>query len=68
MIIYDESKYYIDFSNRENLNDYEKETLENIQKNYKPIERVDLVMEFVVDGRISVDDFEALTGLIYSYR
>ena len=68
MVIYDESKYYIDFSNRNNLNDYEKETLENIQKNYKPIERVDLITEFVINDKISVDDFEALTGLIYSYR
>jgi len=68
MITYDESKYYIDFSNRENLNDNEKQTLETIQKNYKPIERVDLIMEFIINDKITIDDFEALTGLIYSYR
>jgi len=68
MINYDESKYYVDFSRRENLTEYEKATLENIQKTYRPIERVDLINEFVINGKITLDDFESLTGLIYSYR
>lgn len=68
MVNYDISKYYVDFSKRENLTELEKESLENIQKNYKPIERIDLITEFVIDGKITVDDFENLTGLIYSYR
>ena len=68
MISYDISKYYVDFSKRENLTEFEKETLENIQKNYKPIERIDLINEFIINGKITIDDFESLTGLIYSYR
>lgn len=67
MVNYDNSKYYVDFSKRDSLTDYEKETLENIQKNYRPIERVDFVSAFVASNKITVDDFETLTGLIYSY-
>ena len=42
---YDKSFYYIDFSGRDNLTEDEKKALEEIQNTYRPIERVDLLLE-----------------------
>ncbi len=64
---YDKSYYYIDFSDRENLTNDEKRSLEEIQNIYRPIERVDLIIDFLVNGKITSDDFEKLTGLPYAY-
>lgn len=67
MIQYDKSAYYIDFSNRDNLSNDEKIALEKIQEMYRPIERVDLLLEYKISGKISTDDFETMTGLPYTF-
>ncbi len=67
MIQYDKSAYYVDFSNRENLTNDEKQSLEKIQELYRPIERVDFLLDFRALGKITSDDYETMTGLPYSY-
>lgn len=68
MAQYDKSFYYIDFSDRDNLTSEEKIALENIQKTYRPIERVDLLLEYRIQGKITADEFETMTGLPYNYE
>lgn len=63
----DLSYYYIDFSNRDNLTDDEKNALEQIQRCYRPIERVDALLEYRISGKLTNDDFETLTGIRYDY-
>ena len=63
MIQYDKSKYYIDFSDRDNLSSDEKVALERIQQLYKPIERVEFLIDYRANGKITADDFETMTGL-----
>lgn len=67
MIQYDMSQYYIDFSNRTNLTDIEKTALEQIQKTFRPIERVDLLLEYRIQCKITDDDFETMTGVPYNF-
>lgn len=64
---YDKSLFYIDFSDRDNLTNDEKKSLEEIQNVYRPIERVELIIDFLANDKITTDDFEKLTGLPYSY-
>lgn len=64
---YDKSHYYIDFSNHENLTNDEKKALETIQQMYRPIERVDLLIEYRVNGKITADEYETMTGLPYNF-
>ena len=67
MIQYDKSKYYIDFSDRDNLSSDEKVALERIQQLYKPIERVEFLIDYRANGKITADDFETMTGLPYTF-
>ena len=67
MIEYDKSAYYIDFIDRDNLTNDEKVALERIQEMYRPIERVDLLLEYAINGKITTDDFEKMTGLPYTF-
>lgn len=67
MAMYDKSKYYIDFSDRENLTNDEKTALEKIQEVYRPIERVEFLIEYKVQGKITADEFETMTGLPYDF-
>lgn len=67
MAMYDKSKYYIDFSDRENLTNDEKSALEKIQEVYRPIERVEFLIEYKVQGKITADEFETMTGLPYDF-
>jgi hypothetical protein len=67
MVQYDKSAYYIDFSDRDNLTDDEKTALARVQEMYRPIERVDILLEYKVNGKISTDDFETMTGLPYTF-
>lgn len=64
---YDMSKFYVDFSNRSNLTDDEKEALETIQKLYKPIERVEFLVVYRANDKITTDDYETMTGLPYNF-
>jgi hypothetical protein len=64
---YDSSFYYVDFTNREELTEDEKAALEKIQKTYRPIERAEFLVEYKVNGKITNDDFETMTGIPYTY-
>ena len=64
----DLSYYYIDFSGRDNLTNDEKVALETIQKMYRPIERVELLLEYRINDKITADEFETMTGLPYNYE
>lgn len=67
MAMYDKSKYYIDFSDRNNLTNDEKLALEKIQELYRPIERVEFLIDYKVQGKITADEFETMTGLPYNF-
>lgn len=67
MVQYDKSAYYIDFKDRPDLSDVEKQALESIQNLYRPVERVELLLEYRVNGKITSDEFETMTGLPYSF-
>lgn len=64
---YDKSEYYVDFSDRENLTIEEKKDLENIQTLYRPMERVDYLVNYRMMNKITSDDYEKMTGVPYSY-
>ena len=66
--VYDMSKYYIDFSEHSNLTDDEKKALEQIQQMYRPLERVDLLIDYKHSGKITDEEFETMTGLPYSFN
>lgn len=66
-VAYDLSRYYVDFSGRTNLSDAEKTALENIQKLYRPLERIDYLIEYRVQDKITSDDYETMTGLPYNF-
>ena len=67
MVMYDKSHYYVDFSNSKLLSDDEKIALERIQDTYRPVERVELLLEYKVAGKITADEFETMTGMPYSF-
>lgn len=64
---YDKSAYYVDFSDRDNLTTDEKNALQKIQDTFKPIERAQLLLEYKVQGKITADDFEKMTGIPYDF-
>lgn len=64
---YDKSQYYIDFSNHDNLTTDEKNSLERIQQMFRPIERVDLLLDYKAQGKITADEYEKMTGLPYNF-
>ena len=67
MAMYDKSQYYVDFSNHENLTNDEKSSLEKIQELYRPIERVEFLIDYKAQGKITADEFETMTGLPYVF-
>ena len=67
MAVYDKSAYYVDFSNRTNLTNDEKKALETIQEQYRPIERVEFLIDYRAQDKITADDFERMTGLPYNF-
>lgn len=67
MAAYDISAFYIDFSDHPNLTDEEKKALHTIQETYRPLERVDLLVDYRVSNKITSDEFEKMTGLPYNY-
>lgn len=66
-VAYDLSKYYIDFSNHSNLTDDEKKALETIQTLYRPIERIEFLIEYRATDKITSDEYETMTGLPYNF-
>ena len=67
MVQYDKSQYYIDFSNHANLTNDEKMALEAIQLQYRPLERVTYLIEYRIQGKITADEYETMTGVPYEY-
>lgn len=67
MIQYDKSKYYVDFSNHKDLTDDEKVALDKIQQTYRPMERVDFLTTYKIQGKITADEFEIMTGVPYNF-
>lgn len=67
MAMYDKSYYYIDFSKNNLLSENEKAALEKIQEIYRPIERVEFLLEYKTSGKITSDEFEVMTGLPYNF-
>lgn len=67
MVMYDKSHFYIDFSDNKILTDDEKKALERIQQDYRPIERVELLLEYRIQNKITDDEYETMTGLPYRY-
>lgn len=61
----DLSRYYVDFSNRSDLTDTDKDNLKTIQDTYRPIERVEYLNEYRLMGKITEDDYETMTGVPY---
>jgi hypothetical protein len=68
MALYDKSKFYIDFSSRPDISDDDKKRLEDIQNNYRPIERSEMLNEFRINGTITSDEYETMTGLPYDFN
>lgn len=64
----DKSHFYVDFSDRDDLSNDEKAALEMIQASLRPIERVDVLLQYVIDGKISPEQFETMTGLSYCFQ
>ena len=67
MAMPDLSKYYIDFSNHDDLTSDEKNYLEYVQKTFYPIERVTHLLDFRAMGKITTDEYETMTGLPYQF-
>ena len=63
----DLSQYYIDFSNHDKLTIDEKNALEVIQRQYRPLERVTYLMEYKIMGKITADEYETMTGVPYEF-
>lgn len=66
-ITYNPSQFYVDFSEHENLTSDEKKDLMHIQDEYRPIERVEYLMPYRLEGKLTDDEFEQLTGLPYTF-
>ena len=67
MALFDKSHYYVDFSDSTRLSNDEKLALERIQEIYRPVERAEFLIEYRVQGKITDDDYERMTGLPYRY-
>lgn len=60
-----DNNYFVDFSLNQTLTQAEKDLINEIQERYKPMERVDLLLEFRNNGKITEDEFEQMTGVPY---
>lgn len=67
MGMYDKSHYYVDFSNNTKLTNEEKLALEKIQEIYRPVERAQFLIEYRIQGKITTDEYEQMTGLPYNF-
>ena len=64
---YKRTKFYIDFSNHANLTHDQKTSLERIQEQLKPLERVDMLTPYRLAGDITDDEYHQMTGTPYSF-
>jgi hypothetical protein len=65
---YNAENYYVDFSNRADLTEADKEALKRIQDTYLPIERATFLQDYRYTGKISDDEYEKMTGIPYRYE
>ena len=63
----DLSTFYIDFSDNILMTDDEKVAIERIQQEFRPIERTELLLEYLAEKKITDDQFEKMTGLPYLF-
>ena len=63
----DLSTFYIDFSDNILMTDDEKIAIERIQQEFRPIERTELLLEYLAEKKITDDQFEKMTGLPYLF-
>lgn len=57
--------YFVDFSDSKLLTEEEKINIKDIQDKYRPMERVDFLMDYRTQGKITEDEFETMTGVPY---
>lgn len=67
-ITYNPSKFFIDFSFHDDLTEEEKRDLEQIQENFRPMERVEYLIPYRLEGKLTDDEFEQLTGVPYGFE
>ena len=67
MVMYDKSHYYVDFSNNTLLSNDDKIALERIMNDYRPVERVEFILEYRIAGKITDDEYETMTGIPYNF-
>lgn len=67
MVMYDKSHYYVDFTNSTLLSNDEKIALEKIMNDYRPVERVEFLLDYKIAGKITADEFETMTGIPYNF-
>lgn len=64
----DASLFYIDFSDNVLMTNEEKDQIKRIQLEFRPIERIEFLLDFKVEGKITDDQFETMTGLPYLFN
>lgn len=64
---YNRNDYFIDFTQREELEQEDVQRLMEIQETYRPVDRVEYLLRFRAEEKISDDDLEKLTGIPYQY-
>lgn len=67
-IVYNPEKFHVDFSSHPNLSKSEKEDLQKIQETYRPMERVEYLTQYRIEGKLTDDEFEQLTGVPYNFE
>ena len=54
-IVYNPEKFRVDFSSHTNLSKSEKEDLQKIQETYRPMERVEYLTQYRIEGKLTDD-------------
>lgn len=65
--VYNSNDYFIDFNEREELDPMDIQALMEIQEKYRPVDRVEYLLRFRAEEKITDDDLEKLTGIPYQY-
>lgn len=65
--VYNKNDYFIDFNEREELDPMDIQALMEIQETYRPVDRVEYLLRFRAEEKITDDDLEKLTGIPYQY-
>ena len=65
--VYRKEDYGIDFQYRDGLSQDDVIALMDIQDKYKPVDRIEYLLKFRAQNKITDDDLEKLTGIPYQY-